>query len=171
MPNETKDIRPFSSRIDWGEDTIEGDLPEEEREKARRDQTINNVLQRFHDEPYYATRDFCLEDARSSHKRQWTWIGHGYGNSARLMYSALGQVNEQRKLQFTWAPFAAEPEITGHIFAHLNSSISAVAPMESTRWGMNLFVVLRHLDAEGDEILFTGTVGDPVLVVERMAAL
>ncbi|PMB71320.1 putative serine esterase [Beauveria bassiana] len=87
-------------------------------------------------------------------------------DSARLTYSALGQVNEQSKLQFTSAPFVAETEITGHIIAHLNVSISAVAPTQSTPWDMDLFVTLRHLDAQGNEILYTGTVGDPVLVVK-----
>ncbi|KAF1738056.1 Cocaine esterase [Beauveria bassiana] len=273
---------PGRSKKDWGDDTIEGDLSEEEREKARCDQTIDNVSHRFRDEPYYATRDFSLEDVRvpllsvanlggiSLHLRGnvhgymyagskfkylrfivgrhdlpfyyekeaelqlsfldawlknedragWTRQGKvkpvslilrkgkvGYNDqesekaflrreemdwpiartdyrryyltrenglqlamttsdSARLTYSALGQVNEQNKLQFTSAPFVAETEITGHIIAHLNVSISAVAPTQSTPWDMDLFVTLRHLDAQGNEILYTGTVGDPVPVVK-----
>ncbi|KAH7121393.1 Alpha/Beta hydrolase protein [Dactylonectria macrodidyma] len=56
--------RPGRKAANWGPDTIEGDLTEEEREANRRDQTIDNADFRFRDEDYYATKDFDLADVK-----------------------------------------------------------------------------------------------------------
>ncbi|KAF1808145.1 alpha/beta-hydrolase [Eremomyces bilateralis CBS 781.70] len=42
--------------------TIEGTLSEEELNKNLRDQTVDNRINKFMDEPYYATRDYNIED-------------------------------------------------------------------------------------------------------------
>lgn len=56
--------RPGRTAAKWGPDTIEGDLSEEEREKNRQDQNIDNVNNRFRDDDYYATKDFDLADVK-----------------------------------------------------------------------------------------------------------
>ncbi|KAJ4154908.1 hypothetical protein LMH87_000179 [Akanthomyces muscarius] len=53
---------PGRAAKEWGDDTIEGDLSDEERKTNRCDQTVDNVTHKFRDEPYYAARDFRLED-------------------------------------------------------------------------------------------------------------
>lgn len=56
--------RPGRKAANWGPDTIEGDLSEEEREGQRRDQTRDNVTNRFRDDEYYASKDFSLADIK-----------------------------------------------------------------------------------------------------------
>ncbi len=46
----------------WGPDTIEGDLSEEELAKNRHDQTVDNSLHFFRDDPYYGTKEYNPED-------------------------------------------------------------------------------------------------------------
>ncbi|AEO67473.1 uncharacterized protein THITE_2116352 [Thermothielavioides terrestris NRRL 8126] len=54
--------RPGRAASNWGPDTIEGDLSEEELAANRRDQTIDNQVHRFRDEPYYASKEYDLGD-------------------------------------------------------------------------------------------------------------
>ncbi|KAH8594822.1 X-Pro dipeptidyl-peptidase protein-like protein [Bisporella sp. PMI_857] len=54
--------RPGRAASRWGEDTIEGDLPEEVLAQNRNDQNIDNENNRFLDDPYYASKEFNLED-------------------------------------------------------------------------------------------------------------
>lgn len=78
----------------------------------------------------------------------------------KVSYRALGSLDKQQAVQFTTAPFEQETEITGHITAHLNVSMT---PEEAAgEKDIDLFVTLRHLDASGNEIFYTGTAGDPV---------
>ncbi|KAF2214215.1 hypothetical protein CERZMDRAFT_37678 [Cercospora zeae-maydis SCOH1-5] len=56
--------RPGRKARNWGPDTLEGDLPEEERAQNRQDQTIDNAKYRFRDEDYYASKDFNLSDIK-----------------------------------------------------------------------------------------------------------
>lgn len=56
--------RPGRKAANWGPDTLEGDLSEEERESQRRDQTKDNVINRFRDDEYYASKDFNLADIK-----------------------------------------------------------------------------------------------------------
>lgn len=46
----------------WGEDTIEGDLPEDVLAANRRDQNVDNAANKFRDDDYYASKEFNLED-------------------------------------------------------------------------------------------------------------
>ncbi|KAH8794335.1 X-Pro dipeptidyl-peptidase protein [Hyaloscypha sp. PMI_1271] len=66
-----------------------------------------------------------------------------------------------QQVSFTTAPFEVETEITGHITAHLNVSvsptISGISPSE-----IDLFVTLRHISSAGKEVFYTGTAGNPV---------
>ncbi|KAI8625328.1 X-Pro dipeptidyl-peptidase C-terminal non-catalytic domain-containing protein [Xylariaceae sp. FL1651] len=80
--------------------------------------------------------------------------------SKQVSYQALGSLDKPHAVQFTTPPFKEETEITGHITAHLNVSIT---PEESSgEKDIDLFLTLRHLDAEGKEIFYTGTAGDPI---------
>lgn len=56
--------RPGRKAANWGIDTIEGDLSEEELAANRQDQTIDNVKNRFRDEEYYASKEFDLADVK-----------------------------------------------------------------------------------------------------------
>lgn len=44
----------------WGDDTLEGDLTEEELVRNRRDQTEDTAVHKFLDEEYYQSRNFDL---------------------------------------------------------------------------------------------------------------
>lgn len=56
--------RPGRKANDWGIDTIEGDLPEEERESLRRDQNDDNVANKFRGDVYYASKEYDMGDIR-----------------------------------------------------------------------------------------------------------
>ncbi|KAL2826738.1 Alpha/Beta hydrolase protein [Aspergillus pseudoustus] len=79
----------------------------------------------------------------------------------KLSYKALGTLKSPQLLQFTTAPFEKETEITGHITAHLNVSVSA-NPTGTTPSDIDLFVTLRHLLPNNKEVFYTGSAGDPV---------
>lgn len=46
----------------WGVDSIEGDLSEEELIANRQDQTVDNVENRFRDDEYYASKEYSMSD-------------------------------------------------------------------------------------------------------------
>lgn len=52
--------RPGRKAANWGPDTIEGDLSAEELANNRRDQTIDNVKNKFRDDDYYASKEFDM---------------------------------------------------------------------------------------------------------------
>lgn len=86
---------------------------------------------------------------------------------AKVSYRALGTLESPQAVQFTTPPFEQETEITGHITAHLNVSLTpdeqeAAAAGDGEQKDIDLFVTLRHLDADAREIFYTGTAGDPV---------
>lgn len=56
--------RPGRLASNWGPDTIEGDLSEEERAQNRRDQNIDNVANRFRDDEYYASKEYDMADIK-----------------------------------------------------------------------------------------------------------
>ena len=53
---------PGKASRNFGPDTIEGDLSEEELARNRRDQVADNSKHFFRDDSYYASRDYNLED-------------------------------------------------------------------------------------------------------------
>lgn len=80
--------------------------------------------------------------------------------ATQVSYKALGSLQEPQALQFTSAPFEEETEITGHVLAHLNLSLT---PEEAEgEKDIDVFLTLRHIGPEGKEIFYTGTAGDPI---------
>ncbi|KAK4612271.1 Cocaine esterase, partial [Fulvia fulva] len=271
--------RPGRKAANWGPDTIEGDLSEEERAKNRQNQTIDNEKSRFRDEDYYASKEFDLADIKVPLLSVANWGGillhlrgnvQGYLNAgsdlkylrfitgrhdlpfyyeeevalqksfldaflknddrvgwsqkgklppinlvlrkgdvgfnnaqaekgyprrtenewpiartqytryhlnpnqtlsptpptptnpANLSYKALGTLDSPQTVQFTTAPFTSETEITGHITAHLSISCSPTSPDSSPRFDIDIFLTLRHISPQGNEVFYTGTAGDPV---------
>ncbi|KAF5596786.1 hydrolase family [Fusarium subglutinans] len=269
--------RPGRNARNWGPDTIEGDLPEEELEANRQDQTIDNQVNRFRDEAYYASKEYDMGDIEVPLLSVGNWGGillhlrgniEGYINAGskfkylrlitgrhdlpfyyeeeveiqrsfldaflkgedrvgwseegkvapvslvlrkgnvgfndaekekayprreesewpiartqykklfltpeqglsweepkterkKLTYKALGTLEKPEVVQFATPAFEAETEITGHVVAHLNVSVSP-DPSGPTPSDIDLFVTLRHFDPSGEEVFYTGTAGDPV---------
>ncbi|KAB2573922.1 putative x-pro dipeptidyl-peptidase (s15 family) protein [Lasiodiplodia theobromae] len=54
--------RPGRAARNWGPDTIEGDLGEEELAKNRRDQNIDNAENTYRDDLYYASKEYDMAD-------------------------------------------------------------------------------------------------------------
>lgn len=79
----------------------------------------------------------------------------------KLSYPALGTLENPSLVQFTTPAFETETEITGHIVAHLNVSMSPY-PGAPTPRDIDLFLTLRYISPEGKEVFYTGTAGDPV---------
>lgn len=100
--------------------------------------------------PYYLAPDHVLTTEKPAISR-----------NQKVTYRALGNLEKPQLVQFTTPPVEAETEITGHIVAHLNVSASAdvggTLPSD-----IDLFLTLRHISAEGKEVFYTGTAGDPV---------
>ncbi len=85
-------------------------------------------------------------------------------SSGTITYDALGSPADSSVIQFVTPPFQSETEITGHVTAHLNISMT---PDEMSRQGKgkfnaDVFVTLRHLGPDGMEIFYTGSSGDAV---------
>ncbi|KAG5783847.1 hypothetical protein H9Q73_002495 [Fusarium xylarioides] len=269
--------RPGRNARNWGPDTIEGDLPEEELEANRQDQTIDNQVNRFRDEAYYASKEYDMGDievpllsvgnwggillhlrgniegyihagskfkylrlitgrhdlpfyyeeeveiqrsfldaflkgedrvgwsqegkvapvslvlrkgnvdfndaekekayprreenewpiARTQYKKLFLTPEQGLSwdepktEPKKITYKALGTLEKPEVVQFSTPAFEAETEITGHVVAHLNVSVSP-DPSGPTPSDIDLFVTLRHFDPSGEEVFYTGTAGDPV---------
>ncbi|KAJ5681831.1 uncharacterized protein N7477_001771 [Penicillium maclennaniae] len=77
----------------------------------------------------------------------------------RKSYDALGTGQSSDMISFTTPPFERETEITGHMVAHLNVSVSK-SPNGPIPSDLDLFISLRHISAHGSEILYTGTTGE-----------
>ncbi|KAK0383845.1 hypothetical protein NLU13_9756 [Sarocladium strictum] len=272
--------RPGRKASNWGPDTIEGDLSEEELRANRRDQTEDNQAYRYRDEPYYASREYDMSDIevpllsvgnwggillhlrgnvegyihasskfkylrmitgrhdlpfyydeevevqrsfldaflKGDDRVGWSQPGKvspvslvlrkgnvGFDNAKaeaayerreesewpiartqytklflnsndlslstsaldaqalkrKLSYRALGTMEKPELLQFSTPPFETETEITGHVVARLNVSVTA-DPGELTPSDIDLFVTLRYIGPDGKEVFYTGTAGDPV---------
>ncbi|KAF2966908.1 hypothetical protein GQX73_g6653 [Xylaria multiplex] len=271
--------RPGRKSSNWGPDTIEGDLPDEELRATRQDQTIDNQKSRFRDDPYYSSKEYDMADIevpllsvgnwggillhlrgnvegyvhagskfkylrmitgrhdlpfyyeeeveiqrsfldaflKGEDKVGWSQDGKvapvslvlrkgsvGFNDAERektymrreesewpiartqytkffltpslsltpevplstqpkrkVSYRALGTLENPELVQFTTEPFAEETEITGHVTAHLNVSVTP-DPDGPTPSDIDLFVTLRHIGSDGKEIYYTGTAGDPV---------
>ncbi|CEI68308.1 hypothetical protein FVEN_g5522 [Fusarium venenatum] len=272
--------RPGRSARNWGPDTIEGDLPDDELEANRQDQTIDNQANCFRDDAYYASKEYDMGDievpllsvgnwggillhlrgniegyihagskfkylrlitgrhdlpfyyeeeveiqrsfldaflkgddrvgwsqegkvapvslvlrkgnvgfndaekekvyprreetewpiARTQYKKLFLTPEQGLSwdpttDRKKLSYKALGTLEKPEVLQFSTPAFEAETEITGHVVAHLNVSVSP-DPSGPTPSDIDLFVTLRHIDPSGQEVFYTGTAGDPVPVTK-----
>lgn len=272
--------RPGRAAANWGPDTIEGDLSEEERKANLQDQNVDNQVNRFRDDAYYASKEYDMGDikvpllsvanwggillhlrgniegftyagsefkylrcitgrhdlpfyyteeveiqrsfldaflkgedrvgwsvkgklptvdmvlrkgdvgfndaaaekqytrrtenewpiARTQYTNYYLTPSNGLTTSkstqkAKLGYRALGTLDKPEYIQFTSPAFEQETEITGHIVAHLNVSLTqdTTGP---TPTDIDLFVTLRHISPEGKEIFYTGTAGDAIPLVK-----
>ena len=79
----------------------------------------------------------------------------------KLSYEALGDLKHPQVVQFNSVAFDEKTEFTGHLVAHLNVSVTANSSASKPS-DIDIFLTVRHLSADGKEILYTGTVGDPV---------
>lgn len=271
--------RPGRAARNWGPDTIEGDLTEEELVANRNDQTVDNATHRFRDEPYYASKEYHMGDIQvpllsvanwggiclhlRGNVQGWLWAGSefkylrfitgrhdlpfyykeevelqrsfldaflkgedregwsvkgkvapvsillrkgdvGFNDaeaekvyerreetewpigrtqytkffldsagslttseplvkrSEKLSYKALGTTEQPELLNFETKPFEAETEITGHVVAHLNVSVTPYPGSEKIPSDIDLFLTLRYIGPHGKEVFYTGTAGDPV---------
>lgn len=102
---------------------------------------------------YYLAPDQSLAEAHQRH-----------AETTKVTYQAPGSLKDPHFVQFKTKPFEHEVEFTGHIVAHLNVSATAADSSSSTPSEIDLFLTVRHLDAHGEEVLYTGAVGDPVPV-------
>ena len=81
----------------------------------------------------------------------------------RMSYEALGTLDNPKCIQFTTPAFEKDTEITGHVVAHLNLSMTPEdANNVQSSVDIDVFVTLRYLGPTGEEVHYTGTAGDPV---------
>jgi predicted acyl esterase len=88
------------------------------------------------------------------------------GEATKISYEAPGTLKDPKKIEFTSKPFTEETEFTGHVAAHLFISCSSASPNAKGPSEIDIFTTLRHIDPEGKEIYYTGTVGDPVPITK-----
>jgi predicted acyl esterase len=82
-------------------------------------------------------------------------------NSGKKSYKALGTLDNPQLIQFSTPPFEKETEITGHVVAHLNVSMTPETE-DATEKDIDLFLTLRYIAPTGEEVHYTGTAGDPI---------
>ncbi|KPV74777.1 uncharacterized protein RHOBADRAFT_15431 [Rhodotorula graminis WP1] len=82
-------------------------------------------------------------------------------DKGQLSLAALGK-SDPLTFEVT---FDRETELAGHPLVHLTVGVEK-RPDGSAPKDLDLFVTLRHLDADGKEIFYTGTAGDPVPLVK-----
>jgi hypothetical protein len=82
----------------------------------------------------------------------------------QVSYAALGSLDRtDHFVRFETAPFEHETEITGHVSAHLNVSMTPDQDVAADGdKDIDLFLTLRYFDPSGAEVLYTGTAGDGV---------
>ncbi|KAI0802497.1 Alpha/Beta hydrolase protein [Xylaria sp. FL0064] len=82
--------KPGRKASNWGPDTIEGDLPDEELRASRQDQTIDNQRNRYRDDPYYASKEYDMGDIEVPLLSVGNWGGillHLRGNSEGYVHA------------------------------------------------------------------------------------
>ncbi|TIA06308.1 galactose-binding like protein [Aureobasidium pullulans] len=101
---------------------------------------------------YYLTPDLAFtpdEPSCSFHKR--------------LSYPALTVPDDNSYIRFITGAYETNVEITGHIVAHVNVSVTPELT-GGTPKDIDIFVTIRHWGADGSEVFYTGSIGDPVPV-------
>ncbi|KAL1859192.1 hypothetical protein Plec18170_002307 [Paecilomyces lecythidis] len=81
----------------------------------------------------------------------------------KLDYKALGTATSPESVIFMTPPLDSGYEITGHITARLNVSVTAY-PWHPSPSDIDLFLTLRHVDSSGKELFYTGSLGEPIPV-------
>ncbi len=88
--------RPDRAQRKWGENTIEGDLSEEELLANRNDQNVDNAENFFRDDDYYASKEYNMQDIKVPLLSVANWGGillHLRGN-------VVGYMNAGSKLKY-----------------------------------------------------------------------
>ncbi|KAF7890879.1 uncharacterized protein EAF01_010688 [Botrytis porri] len=67
-----------------------------------------------------------------------------------VSYDALGTLKDPKLDHFTSAPFEQKKEITGHITAHLNVSLSPSPTATAPEKDIDIFLTLRHISPSGE---------------------
>ncbi|XHG02331.1 hypothetical protein AWENTII_005687 [Aspergillus wentii] len=81
-------------------------------------------------------------------------------------YNAPGSGKPSDIITFVTPAFERETELTGHTVAHLNVSVNRKRHSQTTPSDIDLFVTLRHISSKGNEILYTGTMGEGVPITK-----
>ena len=123
--------------------------PAGEKQFTRRNE-MEWPLARTQYTPYYLTPDQQLVTSKPT-----------YEHTSKVTYKALGTLKNPELVQFSTPPSKQETEITGHIVAHLNVSMNPHLG-GSTPSDIDLFLTLRHISPQGNEVFYTGTAGDNV---------
>jgi len=79
-----------------------------------------------------------------------------------VSYQALGSLENPELVQFSTAPMKQDTEITGHVVARLNVSVTPKDSASVDEKDIDLFLTLRYIAPSGDEVHYTGTAGDPI---------
>lgn len=82
--------------------------------------------------------------------------------ASTISYEALGNLSNPQLVQFISAPFEDDTEVTGHVTAHLNVSLTPDSAATALQKDIDLFVTIRYIDPSGNEVHYTGTAGDPI---------
>ena len=80
----------------WGPDTVEGDLSEEELKENRRDQNEDNANNQFRNQPYYASKEYNMDDI----KVPLLSVGNWGGILLHLRGNVEGFVHAGSKLKY-----------------------------------------------------------------------
>lgn len=120
--------------------------------------------------PYYLTPSQGLSTAKPKVEKVFkvSYIATGHkekkgpvDKSAAGWTPPTDTFDPTQQVSFTTAPFEKETEINGYVTAHLNVSatgnIPGISPSE-----IDLFITLRHISPQGNEVFYTGTAGDNV---------
>ncbi|KAK7545526.1 X-Pro dipeptidyl-peptidase protein [Phyllosticta citricarpa] len=86
--------------------------------------------------------------------------------TCEVSYPALGMLQSPHLALFSTGPVETETEITGHIVAHLNVSVAKDPESGNVPSDLDLFLTLRHMTASGEQISYTGAIGEPVPVAK-----
>ncbi|KAF7923365.1 hypothetical protein EAE99_007062 [Botrytis elliptica] len=108
-----------------------------------------------HDLPFYYKKEVEIQ-------KSFLDADPSASSADKVSYDALGTLKNPKLVQFTSAPFEQETEITGHITAHLNVSLSPSPSATAPEKDIDIFLTIRHISPSGEEIFYTGTAGDPV---------
>ncbi|KAL1962681.1 hypothetical protein VTN77DRAFT_9315 [Rasamsonia byssochlamydoides] len=167
----------------YGPDTVDGDLSEEDLRRNRVDLPADNGKHRYRDDPLFASVNGNLEDVTVPVLSVANWGGIALHlrdaflkGDDRVGWSKKGAVpavdflvrkgdvasNFARRAETVYQVLSLT-EITGHITAHLNVSVTG------DRWGpvpsdIDLFLTLRDLSPSGKEVFYTRSFGDPTPV-------
>ena len=88
--------------------------------------------------------------------------GHQQSSADQVCYKGY----DGESIKFDHKVQDGEMEITGHPHLRLLMSVAKDPATGAVPSEADIFVTLRHLDAEGNEIFYTGTAGDPCPIVK-----